>query len=59
MVNSMSLSTSKMELFVMIVNSIAKIPILDVLGVSGYVIVVIYFWLQCRCTYFPVVTGNF
>ena len=43
----------------MIVNSIAKIPILDVLGVSGYVIVVIYIWLQCRCTYFPMVTGNF
>ena len=31
-------------------NSIAKSPVLDVLGVSGYTIVIICFWLQCRCT---------
>ena len=41
MVDSGSLSTSKMEFFVMIVNSIAKSPILDVPGVSGYIIVII------------------
>ena len=52
-----SLPTSKMEFFVMIVSSIAKSPILDVPGVSGYIIVIICFWLQCRCT--SVMTGNF
>ena len=36
--------------FVMIVNNIAKNPILDVPGVSGDIIVIIYFWLHCRCT---------
>ena len=44
MVNSGSLPTSKMELFVMIVNSIAKNHILDVPGVSGYITVIISFW---------------
>ena len=33
----------KEESFVMIVNSIAKSPILDVPGVSGYIIVIICF----------------
>ena len=42
---------------VMIANSIGMSPILDVPGVSGYVIVIICFWLQCRWTY--LVTGNF
>ena len=41
MVNSGSLLTSKMEIFVMIVNSIAKSSIFDVPGVSGYIIVII------------------
>ena len=36
MVKSGSLPTSKMEFFVMIVNSIAKRPILDVPGISCY-----------------------
>ena len=44
MVNSGSLPTSKMEFFVMIVNSIAKNHILDVQGVSGYITVIIGFW---------------
>ena len=44
MVNSEPLPTSKMEFFAMIVNSIEKNSILDV------VIVIIRFWLQCRCT---------
>ena len=43
MVNSGSLPTSKIEFFVMIVNSIAKSPTLDVLGVSSYIIVIICF----------------
>ena len=47
----------KEESFVMIVNSIAKSPILDVPGVSGYIIVIICFWLQCRCT--SLMTLNF
>ena len=38
MVKSGSLPTSKMEFFVMIVNSIAKSLILDVPGVSGHII---------------------
>ena len=41
MVDSGSLPTSKMEIFVMIVNSIGKSPILDVPGVFGYMIVII------------------
>ena len=41
MVNSGSMPTAKMGIFVMIVNSIAKSPILDVSGVSGYIIVII------------------
>ena len=45
------------EFFVMIVNSIAKSPILDVPGVSNYIIVTICFWLQCRCT--SLTTWNF
>ena len=45
MVNSGPLLTSKMEFFVMIVNSIEKSPILDMAGVSGYIIVIIRFWL--------------
>ena len=57
MVNSGSLPPSKMEFFVMIVNSIAKSPILDVSLVSGDIIVIICFWLQWRCT--SLVTGNF
>ena len=44
MVNSGYVSTLKMEFFIMIVNSIAKSPVLDVPGVSGYIIVIIYFW---------------
>ena len=39
MVNLGSLPTSKMEFFVMIANSISKIPILDVPGVYRFVIV--------------------
>ena len=39
MVNSGSLLTWKMEFFVLIVISIGKSPILDVPGVSGYIIV--------------------
>ena len=31
-------------------DSIAKIHVLDVPGVSGNIIVIICFWLQCRCT---------
>ena len=42
MVNSGSMPTAKMGIFVMIVNSIAKSPILDVSGVSGYIIVIIW-----------------
>ena len=57
MVKSRSLSTSKMKFFVMIVNSIVKSPILDVPGVSGYIVVIVYIWLQCRCTF--LVTGIF
>ena len=57
MVNPGSLPTSKMEFFVMIVNSIAKNPILDVPAVSGYIIVFICFWLQCKCT--SLMIGNF
>ena len=57
MVNSDPLPTSKMEFFVMIVNCIEKSPILDVPGVSGYIIVIILFRLQRRCT--SLVTGNF
>ena len=57
MVNSGYLPTLKMEFFVMIVNSIAKSPILDVSGVSGYIIVIICFWLQCICP--SLMTGNF
>ena len=56
MVNSGSLSTSEMEFFFMIVNGIAKSPIFDVPGVSGYIIVIICFWLQFRYT--SPVTGN-
>ena len=41
--NSEPLPTSKMEFFVMIVNSIEKSPISDVAGVSGYKIVIIRF----------------
>ena len=43
MMNSGSLPTLKMEFFVMIVNSIAKTPTLDVPGVSGYIIVITCF----------------
>ena len=57
MVKPRSLSTSKMKFFVMIVNGIAKSPILDVPGVSGYIVVIVYIWLQCRCTF--LVTGIF
>ena len=39
--NSGPLLTSKMEFFVIIVNSIEKSPISDVAGVSGYKIVII------------------
>ena len=46
MVNSRPLPISKMEFFVMIVNSIEKRPILDVPGVSGYIIAIILFLLQ-------------
>ena len=46
MVNSGPLPMSKMEFFVMIVNSTEKSPILDVPGVSGYIIVIILFLLQ-------------
>ena len=54
MVKSGSLPTSKMEFFVMIVNSIAKSTILDVPRDSSYIMVIICFWLHCRCTmYFP------
>ena len=56
MVNSGSLPKLKMEFFVIMFNSIAKSPVLDVPGVSGYTIV-ICFWLQCRCT--SLMTGNF
>ena len=45
MLNSGPLPTSKMEFFVMIVNSIERNPISDVAGVSGYIIVIIRFWL--------------
>ena len=48
MVNSGLLPISKMEFFVMIVNSIEKSPILDMPGVSGYIIVIILFLLQCK-----------
>ena len=44
MVNSGSLPTSKMEILVMIVNSIIKGAILDVPGVSGYIIVIIRYY---------------
>ena len=47
MVNSGSLPTLKMEFFVVIVNGIAKSPVLDVPGVSGYITVIICFWLPC------------
>ena len=57
MVNSGSLPTSKMEFFVMIFNSTKKSPILDVPGVSGYIIVIMRFWLQHRYT--SRMTGNF
>ena len=50
MVNSWHLPTYKMEFLVMIVNNIAKSLILDVPGVSGYIIVIIYFWLQLLVT---------
>ena len=43
--------------FVIIDNSIVKSPILDVPGVSGYIIVIICFWLRCKCT--SLMTGNF
>ena len=56
MVNSGPQPTSKMD-FVMIVDSIARSPILDVPGVSDYIIVIICFWLQYRCT--SLMTGNF
>ena len=56
-VNLESLLTSKMEFCVMIVNSIAKSHILDVPGVSGYIIIITGFCLQCRYT--SLVTGNF
>ena len=42
--------TLKIESFVMINNRILKSPTLDVPGVCGYIIVIICFWLQCRCT---------
>ena len=42
--------TYKMEFLVMIVNNIVKSLILDVPGVSGYIIVIIYFWLQLLVT---------
>ena len=48
MVNSGPLPISKMEFFVTIVNSIEKSPILDVPGVSAYIIVIIRFGLQWR-----------
>ena len=38
-----------MEFFVIIVNSIAKSPILDVPGISGYIIVIMCFWLRRKC----------
>ena len=53
MVSSGSLPALKMEFFVMI----GKSPILDVPGVSGYIIAIICFWLQCRWT--SLVTENF
>ena len=48
MVNSGPLPASKMEFFVMIVNSIEKSTILDVPGVIAYIIVIIRFGLQWR-----------
>ena len=57
MVNSGSLLKSKIEFFVMIVKSIVKIPILDVPGVFGDIIVIIYSCLQYRCT--SLIKGNF
>ena len=48
MVNSGPLPASKMEFFVMIVNSIEKSTILDVPEVSAYIIVIIRFGLQWR-----------
>ena len=53
MVNSAPLPASKMEFFVMIVNSIVKSTILDVPGVSAYIIVIIRFWVTVE------VAGNF
>ena len=53
MVNSGSLPTSKMEFFVMIVNDIAKNPILDVPGVSGNVIYRYHLLLVTAQMYFP------
>ena len=50
MMNSEPLPTLKIESFVMINNRILKSPNLDVPGVCGYIIVIICFWLQCRCT---------
>ena len=56
MVNSGPLPILKMEFFVTIVNSIEKSPILDVPGVSAYIIVIILFLLQRKWT--SLVTGN-
>ena len=48
MVNSGLLPASKMEFCVIIGNSIEKSTILDVAGVSAYIIVIIRFGLQWR-----------
>ena len=45
MVNLGPLLTSKMEFFVMIVNTIAESSIADVSGVSGHITVIIRLWL--------------
>ena len=47
----------KNRVLVTIVYSIAKSPILDVPGISGYIIVIICFCLQYKCT--SLMTGNF